>query len=85
MLEQAYTPGEVGFDVPEEVEGQLACLLLPRDMLAVLGLPQLVGEGHCQVVLADVLLHLPHHNMSFHFKNSLTVMKYQACRISHDS
>lgn len=27
-------------------------------MLAVLGLPQLVREGHRQVVLADVLLHL---------------------------
>ena len=27
-------------------------------MLTVLGLPQLVREGHRQVVLADVLLHL---------------------------
>ena len=27
-------------------------------MLTVLGLPQLVCEGHRQVVLADVLLHL---------------------------
>ena len=52
-------PGEVGLYVPEEVESQLARLLLPRHMLAVLGLPQLVCEGHCQVVLPDVLLHLP--------------------------
>jgi hypothetical protein len=52
------SPGEVGLDVPEEVEGQLARLLLPCHMLTVLGLPQLVREGHCQVVLADVLLHL---------------------------
>ena len=51
-------PGEVGLDVPEEVEGQLARLLLPSHMLAVLGLPQLVCEGHCQVVLANVLLNL---------------------------
>ena len=29
-------------------------------MLAVLGLPQLIREGHCQVVLADVLLNLYH-------------------------
>lgn len=51
-------PGEVRLDVPEEVESQFARFLLPGDMLAVLGLPQLVCEGHCQVVLADVLLHL---------------------------
>ena len=51
-------PGEVRLDVPEEVESQFARLLLPGDMLTMLGLPQLVREGHCQVVLADVLLHL---------------------------
>ena len=51
-------PGEVWLDVPEEVESQLACFLLSSHMLAVLGLPQLVCEGYCQVVLADVLLHL---------------------------
>lgn len=51
-------PSEVGLNVPEEVEGQLACLLFPGHLLAVLGLPQLVRERHCQVVLADMLLHL---------------------------
>ena len=51
-------PGEVGLDVPEEVEGQFSCLLLPGHMLTVLGLPQLVREGHRQVVLPNVLLNL---------------------------
>lgn len=75
MLQQATTPGEVGFNVPEEVEGQLACLLLTGDMLAVLGLPQLVCEGHRQVVLADVLLHLPNRNVPAQIKHSVVVIK----------
>ena len=51
-------PSEIWLDVPEEVKSQLPCFLLSSHMLAVLCLPQLVCEGHCQVVLANVLLHL---------------------------
>lgn len=51
-------PGEVGLNVPEEVEGQLACLLFPCYLLTVLGLSQLICKRHRQVVFADVLLHL---------------------------
>ena len=51
-------PGEVGLDVPEEIEGQLASFFLASHMLTVLGLPQLICKSDCQVVFTDMLFHL---------------------------
>ena len=49
-------PVKVGAHVPEEVEGQLACLLLAVELVALLGLPQLVCKAVPQLVLPHVLL-----------------------------
>ena len=42
--------------IPEEVEGKLASLLLAVELVALLGLPQLVSKGVAQLVLPHVLL-----------------------------
>ena len=76
-------PGEVGFDVPEKIEGQLACFLFPSHVLAVLGLPQLIRKRHCQVVLTDMLLHLQWYQVMKGCSMSTDVMK--RCLISTDT
>ena len=53
---KTHTPVKVGAHIPEEVEGQLACLLLAVELVALLGLPQLVSKGVPQLVLPHVLL-----------------------------
>lgn len=57
------TPREGGTHVPEEVEGQLLCLLLAADFRFLVltnthSLAQLISKGQLQLVLANVLLHL---------------------------
>lgn len=49
-------PVKVRAHIPEEVEGQLACLLLAVQLIALLSLPQLVRKGVPQLVLPHVLL-----------------------------
>ena len=49
-------PVVVKAHIPEEVEGELAGLLLAVELVTLLGLPQLVGKGVAQLVLAHVLL-----------------------------
>ncbi len=49
-------PVKVGAHIPEEVEGQLARLLLAVELIALLGLPQLVCKAVPQLVLPHVFL-----------------------------
>lgn len=49
-------PVVVGAHIPEEVEGELASLLLAVQLVTLLSLPQLVSKGVAQLVLTHVLL-----------------------------
>lgn len=53
---QEEAPVKVGAHIPEEIEGQLACLLLAVELIALLGFPQLVCKAVAQLVLPHVLL-----------------------------
>lgn len=58
LISPQHLPVKVGAHVPEQVEGQLASLLLAVELIALLGFPQLICKGVPQLVFPHVLLQL---------------------------